>query len=133
MCRLMGFWKKVFDECDCNVSYVISLRNPVSVADSLKKRNNIPSEKSHFLWLQHMVPAILETRGERRVIVDYDLLLESPTEQIMRISHYLEMPIAEEANESLQDFSENFLEKGLRHSNYSLEEALLDVSLPPES
>jgi glycosyltransferase involved in cell wall biosynthesis len=133
MCRLLGFWKKVFDDCGCDVSYVISLRNPISVAESLKGRNGIPPEKSYFLWLQHMVPAILGSRTGARVVVDYDLLVESPMEQLIRISNRLKMPIDVKNNELLKDFSENFLEKGLRHSSYSIDQIALDDSLPSDT
>jgi len=133
MCRLLGFWKKVFDECGCDVSYVISLRNPMSVAESLKRRNSTPLEKSYFLWLQHVVPTILETQGERRVVVDYDLLIEAPEEQVKRISHSLEMLIGSAGNDLLIEFSRDFLEKGLRHSNYSLDQATSDHSLPSDT
>ncbi|MEO7841488.1 MAG: glycoside hydrolase family 99-like domain-containing protein [Anaerolineales bacterium] len=133
MCRLLGFWKKVFAECGCEVSYIISLRNPISVAKSLNSRDKTPADKSHFLWLQHVLPTILETRGTRRVVVDYDLLMDAPIEQLTRISRDLEMPIPEEANGRLKDFAENFLEKGLRHSSYALDQTFSDRSLPPDT
>lgn len=133
MCRLLGFWKKVFDECGCDVSYVLSLRNPISVAESLNRRNGIPPEKSHLLWLQHMVPALIETQGERRVVVDYDLIMESPTEQVMRISDALRMPLGEDSEQQLKEFSESFLERGLRHSKHSLDQVSQDPSVSSDT
>jgi glycosyltransferase involved in cell wall biosynthesis len=132
MCRLLQFWKRVFDDCGCNVSYVITLRNPRSVAESLMSRNNIPYEKSYFLWLQHMVPIILDSRDETRVIVDYDLLMESPVEQITRIAQELDLPFDISNNNSLKDFLEGFLEKDLRHSSYTVSQLVQDDSLPAD-
>ena len=130
MCRLLGFWKKVFDTCGCSVDYIISIRNPISVAKSLEKRNHLPPEKSYFLWLQHMIPAILGTRKEARTVVDYDLLVDAPEEQIARIADHLKMPFDVKNNDLLMDFSRNFLDNNLRHSTYSLSQSSVDSHLP---
>jgi hypothetical protein len=128
--RLLGFWKLVFRACNCKVSYVIALRDPVSIAESLIARNDIPFEKSYLLWLQHMVPSILETTGERRVVVNYDSLLEAPEEQLMRLGRFLNLPIN---HGELKGFTEDFLERGLRHSTYSLAQISLDHRLPRDA
>ena len=66
-------------------------------------------------------------------MVDYDLLFELPEEQVIRISRYLEMPINANEDDLLTEFSRDFLEKGLRHSNYSLDQASSDNSLPSDT
>lgn len=47
---LLPFWKIIFKQLHVNTKYVISLRNPFDVAQSLKKRNGFPIEKSIQLW-----------------------------------------------------------------------------------
>lgn len=133
MCRLLGFWKSVFLACGCDASFIISLRNPISVAESLAIRNKIQAEKSYFLWLQHMVPLILETREENRVVIDYDLMIEVPEEQITRIASHLRIPFNTKDNESLKDFSKNFLDDNLRHSTYTLPQVSMDARLPQDA
>jgi glycosyltransferase involved in cell wall biosynthesis len=133
MSRLLGFWKEVFKACDCNVSYVISVRDPVSVAESLEKRNHIASVKSHFLWLQHMVPAILGSADGERVVISYDSLLNAPRDQLVRIADCLKLPFNENNNALLKDFSEKFLDNKLRHSNHTLSEICSDSSLPSDA
>ena len=133
MCRLLGFWKKVFDTCDCRVNYIISLRDPVSVARSLEKRNHLPPEKSYFLWLQHVVPAILDSRKESRIVVDYDSLLDAPEEQIARIANHLKIPLDTDKNALLMDFSKNFLDNNLRHSTFSFSEISSNDHLPNDA
>ncbi len=70
--RLLPFWKSVFEEAGGAPGYVIAVRNPISVARSLSKRNGIEPEKSYFLWLEHVVSAVTESIGSQRVMVDYD-------------------------------------------------------------
>ncbi|MDP3694872.1 MAG: hypothetical protein Q8R42_02015, partial [Desulfocapsaceae bacterium] len=71
-CRLLSFWRDVFQSIKCDVCFVIVLRNPVSVVASLTKREQLPEEKSYLLWLQHVLPAVMNTEGQKRVVVDYD-------------------------------------------------------------
>ena len=50
-CRLLPFWQLVFSHLDLSVAYVIAVRHPLSVAESLDKRNQFPTRKSLWLWL----------------------------------------------------------------------------------
>ncbi|MCI0551346.1 MAG: glycosyl transferase, partial [Anaerolineae bacterium] len=54
--RLLPFWQSVFDHLRLEVGYVIAVRNPLSVAHSMKARMKwLEPEKSYYLWLEHMV------------------------------------------------------------------------------
>lgn len=127
MCRLLPFWQKVFEHLHLDVSYVIAVRNPLSVAKSLEARNQLPHEKSHYLWLGHILPSVLLTQGEHRVLVDYDLLLENPQQQIARMALGLNSkpdPVR------LAEFSRDFLDIRLRHSGYKPEDVLESPLVP---
>ena len=75
-CILLPFWKEIFDHIGAEIGYIIALRNPISVAHSLEKRDNFNFVKSHYLWFNHVVQSVLETEGKPRVVVDYDLLMK---------------------------------------------------------
>ena len=129
-CRLLTFWSEIFEAVDCNVGFVIVLRNPASVVASLQKRNNIPAEKAYALWLQHMLPAIRQTRGAVRVVVDYDNLIDEPYEQLARIATALDLSLPSANSPSFVNFRSEFLEPHLRHSRFSLAELSLDTRAP---
>ena len=120
-CRLLPFWREVFDSIGCETSYIIALRNPLSVTSSLLARNNIPLEKGYFLWLQHIVPAILDTKGFSRILVDYDLFMDAPFEQMSRMSAALNLPMPEASSPIVRTFVDDFLNKNLRHTKYTLD------------
>lgn len=121
ICRTLPFWQSIFEHLQLDVSYVIALRNPVSVARSLGKRDNFSPEKCYYLWLDHILPSVLLTQGAPRVLVDYDLLLENPHEQIGRIAAHL--GLADRLDPArLLDFSQNFMDKRLRHTNFESKE-----------
>jgi hypothetical protein len=113
--RLMPFWQPVFECIGVPVSYVVTVRHPISVARSLGKRDGFAEEKSYLLWLAHVVPALVDTRGHTRVIVDYDLLLDNPRGELERMATQLGLPLAAHQAE---EFGREFLEEGLRHTRF---------------
>ena len=129
LCRMLPFWQSVFEHLQLNVSYVIAVRNPISVARSLEKRDNFPPEKCHYLWLDHVLHAVLLTQGAPRVLVDYDLLLADPEKQITKIA--LNLGLIKRLDPArLTDFSQNFLDNSLRHANFELEDIFHDPMVP---
>ena len=84
--RLLPFWQQVFEKLGLQVAYVISFRDPISVARSLKSRNNFPHSRSHTMWLQHYAASLRYTEGKPRLVVDYDLLISDPETQIRRMA-----------------------------------------------
>ena len=125
-CRLLSFWQDVFQAVGCDTRYVIVVRNPASVVESLELRNALPAEKSYLLWLQHTLPIIIQTRGKKRVIVEYDQLIESPYSQISRIASALDLPVPAKDSTLVAEFEQVFLDQGLRHTRYSLAQLRLD-------
>lgn len=130
LCCTLPFWQSIFEHLKLDVSYVIAIRNPISVARSLGKRNNFPLEKSYYLWLDHVLPSVLLTQGAPRVLVDYDLLLADPYKQISRIATHLGLAKRLDGAR-LIEFSQNFLDKRLRHANFDLEDICHDPTVPP--
>lgn len=126
-CRLLAFWQSVFTAAECDVSYVIALRNPLSVAESLFKRNEIPYEKSCILWLQHVLPSILATNGARRVIIDYDEFVANPYENLSRVATGLGLSLPHRNDPSVLDFEGEFIDPQLRHSVYTQSQLLSDT------
>ena len=76
--KLVPFWQQVFLHCGFDVSYVLAIRNPLSVARSLANRDGFSHEKSFLLWLGHVVTSVVHTEGYKRVLVDYDKFLCAP-------------------------------------------------------
>jgi len=124
--RLLPFWRSVFPLVDRSDSYVIMLRNPLSVARSLQARNGFSARRSFMLWLVHQVQAVTHTKGKPRVCVDFDLMLEDPEAQLQRVAEALNLPPASQA--SIEAYAHDFLSSSLRHSRFDDE----DVQIEPE-
>jgi hypothetical protein len=87
--RLLPFWNPVLQRANADVRYLIVYRNPLSVARSLSTRDGFAAEKSYLLWLEHLIPAMVETASARRVVVDYDSMLATPDRELRRIESAL--------------------------------------------
>jgi hypothetical protein len=121
--KLLPFWKEAFAESGLDVGYVLAIRHPISVSKSLMKRNGFDVEKSYFLWLEHVLGSLTGTVGEKRVLVDYDLLMQYPMLGLTRIAEILQLKIDPT---ELRIFETEFLDQNLRHTVYQVNDLALD-------
>jgi O-antigen biosynthesis protein len=126
--KLLPFWKEVFAQGQLNVEYVLVIRHPLSVGDSLAKRDGFDIQKSHLLWLEHVIGSLVGTAGANRVLVDYDTFMRSPETELTRVAHKLQLTIRAA---ELQEFQDEFLDHQLRHTIYQLDELMQDRQSPP--
>ncbi len=126
--KLLPFWKEVFNYCNVNVNYVLAIRHPLSVVKSLAKRDGIAEGQSYLLWLGHVITALIGSTGDKRVLVDYDRLMQSPDAELMRISKCIDLEIDPA---KLQSYKTEFLDQGLRHTVFEPDDLLLDNACPP--
>ena len=128
LARLLPFWQRAFSDAGLAVAYIIALRNPLSVADSLALRNRFDLVKSSQLWHEHMLTAIHYTQGQQRVVVDYDQMLADPETAFRRITKQLHIGVT--LPEELKEYQENFLDRSLRHTYYTRKDVLEAPYLP---
>jgi GT2 family glycosyltransferase len=129
--RLLPFWKKIFDHLDLDVTYIIVSRNPISIARSLMARDGVPAEKSHYLWLQHIVDAIVYTTGEKRIAINYDRLMDEPKIQLDRLAAFIGPGSNALTSTRLDEFIQQFLEEGLRHTRFTDIDLEIDPDVTP--
>lgn len=125
--KLMPFWQEVFSHCQFDVSIVMAIRHPLSVAKSLAARNGFDAEKSYLLWLGHVITSLTCCVGNKRVLVDYDRLMQSPDGELTRIAKCIDLKIDPA---ELQSYKTEFLDQGLRHTVYDLNDLLSDEHCP---
>ena len=91
-CRLLPMWKQIFDELELEPLYVLAIRNPSDVVESLWKRNQIDPLHTEFLWLLRTLDAVRDAGGELRIVVDYDRWFTAPREPSPRRSIWPGLP-----------------------------------------
>jgi hypothetical protein len=115
---LLPFWQSLIQSQEVDDNYIIAIRNPLSVASSLRERQNMDALNSHLLWLLYMVPNLKRLAGRPFVVVDYDLLMTDPRKQLERIGHRLNIPLGEANRSEIESFARDFLNPHLRHSAF---------------
>lgn len=109
---LLPFWKRVFTACSVTTSFVIALRHPLSVAASQERFETQRREQSLWTWISYLLSCLEESKGHRRIIVDYDALLKNPSGHVIKMARTFQLNI----NPALLDsYEHHFLDVSLRH------------------
>jgi len=111
---LSGFWRHVLNEAAVDPVYVIMVRHPLEVAESLLARNGFPREKSLMLWTSYMLAIERDTRDARRVFVTYSDMLNDWRGVLDRIETVLQRPLPRRTPSAGIEI-DRFLSKSHRH------------------
>ena len=126
--KLLPFWHPVFMHCGFDVAYILALRNPLSIAQSIAKRDGFSHEKTYLLWLGHTLSSLFHTQQYNRVLVDYDHFIENSKDDIEMIAGQLGLKVNAKA---LHTFQSEFIDTELRHTYYTASDLELDAACPP--
>lgn len=114
LCRLLPLWQQVLAGLGVGTRYVLPLRNPYEVADSLSRRDGSTRSRALVLWLRHVLEAERHTRAAIRVFTSYEQLLSDWRGTVARISQALELPLPR-SSEQVAVEVDAFLTPALRH------------------
>lgn len=124
MALMVSFWLSVFASIGCDDRYVVSLRNPLSVAASIIRGSphrctGTRPTYLHLVWLAHMIGALTPAMdGKPTVIVDYDAVMARPESELHRMADAIGLgPMCDER--ALAQYAADFLKPGLRHSAFA--------------
>jgi len=129
--RMLPFWQEVYQDLGLDVRYVVALRNPMSVArsrEALDSRRGT-QEKSDLEWLVNVVPYLRAIRDRPFVVVDYDLLMANPGAQLERMAKKLGIALAD--RRGIEEYTQNFLKPGMRHSRFTTDDLERDERIHP--
>ena len=113
LCRLLPFWRPVFDVVGCEVSVIHVIRNPLSVARSLEARNGMSMARGVEIWRDHVVKQFGDTADHwRSVVVMHERMMQDPVLQIARIGDALGLEIDCRRAEA---FANDFIQPHLWH------------------
>lgn len=82
--QLVPFWNHVLNDAGVRPRYVIAVRHPQSVAQSLWKRDAFPKSMALGIWLASTLGSMKSSEGYERSVVIYEEFLETPVEALRR-------------------------------------------------
>ena len=91
ICRFAPFYAELLEGMGYELKFVHALRNPLSVAASLEKRDGMPTAYGKLLWLRHALDAEFSTRGHQRVFLSYESLMADWRGVVARINGTLDL------------------------------------------
>ncbi|MBX9743153.1 MAG: hypothetical protein K2W99_06425 [Chthoniobacterales bacterium] len=111
---LLPFWKKIFRSYGIAPSFVIALRHPLSAIGFQEQFKTQDREEALWTWVSYLLTCLEQSEGHRRIIVDYDELLNNPTDQMKRVAHLLQLDL----DPTLLDaYRHGFVDLTMRHFN----------------
>lgn len=116
---LARFWRQALEEIAVDPVYVIMVRHPLEVAESLLARNGSPREKSLLLWTSYMLAIERDTRDAPRVFVTYSDMLNDWRGVLDRVEAVMGRPLPRRTPSAGVDI-ERFLSKSHRHHEAGL-------------
>jgi hypothetical protein len=129
--RLLPFWRSVLRSLDVDECYLLVIRNPRSVANSLMRRHGMDAVTAHLLWLVYVVPNLSMIANRPFVVADYDLVMANPRQELERIAQGLKISLTDTSRAGIDQFVSDFLDPNLRHSFFKVSDFELDLNLPP--
>ena len=127
--RLIPFWLRVLERVGYEPAFVIPVRNPLDVAASLARAEDIHPTKAMLLWLEHLLAAERDTRGRRRSFASYDALLGDWRRVVARIAADLDLAFPRSSLRAAAEI-DAFLATELRHHASSSAEVLERANVP---
>lgn len=128
---LLPFWQCIFGDMGVQDSYVMAVRNPLEVAESLRKRGQAETSAAMLLWLKYNWAAVENSTGRPRVSLSYSTLIEQPAEQLARIARALNLPHPAPSSPAMFEYVSEFLSKDLVHNRISNNEIKRSKNIPP--
>lgn len=110
-CLTLNLWKKY---CPSIRSVVICFRHPLSVAQSLKKRDNFPLETGLNLWYEYNVRLIDNIEHLPIAVVDYDNLADHLEDDLFDILQVTKSSITKD---EMRQCINGFYERDLNHNS----------------
>ena len=127
--RLLPFWKDVFSDLKLEVFYIIAIRNPLSIHQSLQMRDGFQSFKSYQLCLSYLASSVAYTINCPRFVIDYDMFLTNPTVWLKALATKLKINLDMNSKRYI-DYTRDFLDPSLKHHQASLTDLQKDPSIP---
>jgi hypothetical protein len=128
---LTTFWARALGEAGYKTHYVVMVRNPLEVAESLRIRNGFPREKSFLLWSSYMIAIDRDTRCAPRTFVSYDQLMNDWRSIGRRIETDARLPFPRQTAAAAIEI-DRFLDPRMRHHTATPQDLFARADVPEQ-
>lgn len=111
---LLPLWERILDELETEVRYVWVYRNPLEVAESLRKRDGYSTKHSLLLWAYYNLSILKFLKKKKYLLVNYRDILENH-----HMAEDLSRLFDGKFEKEIGCRWEQIVKAGYRHSDYS--------------
>jgi hypothetical protein len=127
--RLLPLWNDIFSELAVEPSYVLAVRHPKAVAQSLFRRDAIDPLHAELLWLERYVDCLVHARDRIVAIVNYDDWFEAPEKIARQLGTTLRLALADGSSDLYRVVSK-IVGPELRHHTPLADDFILPLTKP---
>lgn len=120
-CIMLPLWKEIFEILEIEPMFVIPVRNPLDIANSLIKRDRFSLNHSIRIWYYYMINIIEGTEKCKRTFIHYDDMIENSDLNLKKLLDFLSIDLTEENKRRIKES----LKPDLRHSRTGMNELKL--------
>jgi GT2 family glycosyltransferase/glycosyltransferase involved in cell wall biosynthesis len=113
---LLPFWISILQELDIKIYFLIPMRQPIEVAESLKERNGFSIQKGLLLWMNNMLSIEYYSRPFKRSFFIFDDFLKNPIDIMRRISNTFSI-VFPNPKSQIDIMAKELLDPKLKHHN----------------
>jgi len=115
---LLPFWISILQELNIEPFFIIPLRHPLEVAESLQARNGFSIEKGVLLWMNNMLSIEYFSRPYKRCFVGFDDFLRNPAAELHRIFDKFGLVLPDIPSQ-INAIADELLDPKLKHHNFT--------------
>lgn len=124
----LPFWQALIP----GMRYVLCVRNPLDVAASLERRNQLTRSQGYEVWLRYLAEAVVHTAGRPRMFVHFEDYFDDWRPQVERLAGFIRHP--ERAGQpQVAGLATEWLDGGLWHHRSRPLDAIGDPRVPADA
>ena len=110
----LDLWIEALRQEGFDIYFVVMIRSPAEIAESLRIRDGFVSNRSNILWATYMLACVSGTNDKKRIFVKFDDLLDDPEAVLDRLENELGLLFPRRTWESALEI-QDFLKQEHRH------------------
>ncbi|TXH66902.1 MAG: glycosyltransferase [Thiothrix sp.] len=119
ICRFLPFWLSLLEEQAVKPFIIIPVRNPLEVAQSLKKRDGFPLSKGGLLWLRHVLDAVYYAQACPTAFLSYEQLMQDWQGFVQSMQQQIDLAFPRQSVLANLEI-EAYLEEDQKHNSLTL-------------
>lgn len=127
----LPFWVSLLEHAGFNVRFVCAVRDPVSAARSLAKRDGFSLTHGSMIYLSAWLSVLPHLQERQVAFVQFDEIFVTPGKVLGKVADKLGLPLPPDFDQRVHVFTSAHLDTSLRHSTLPREDVMLEPDLPP--